>query len=382
MARAARSILSVLTCAVLPVVCIVLTCVAGGRGKLGWDFQRAFLPAARSVLHGGDPYVATTAATLHNGTAYVYPPLAAYLLAPVAALPMFPADIVACLLGAVAALLTLLVLEVRDWRCYGVSLLWAPVLYSIHLGALSTVLALLAAAGWRWRRNPWIGGITIAAGISIKLFLWPLLVWLCLLRLWRTAAVAGAGIVALVLGPWAISGFVGLTSYPSILHASEAVGGHQSYALAAAIERFGAGSMLAAVLDGAAVALLAVLAFVLARNAAELDGGRERDLFALAIGVSLLATPILWLHYFALLLAILPLYLPRLHPLWFAPILMFAFPITPNAAAGWEVAAALTLALAAVTGAVVVARRSAEVQPEGNQASKPSSTRLAELGSV
>jgi hypothetical protein len=355
MLRAARSILSVLVFAVLPVGCIVLTCIEGGRNKLGWDFQKAFLPAARSVLHGGDPYVATTAATLHNGTAYVYPPLAAYLLAPVAALPTFPADVVACVLGAVAALLTLLVLQVRDWRCYGVSLLWAPVLYSVHLGALSTLLALAAAVAWRWRRNPWVGGIAVAAGVSLKLFLWPLLVWLCLLRLWRAAAVACVGTLVLVLGPWAASGFAGLTRYPSVLHASEVLGGPSSYTLTAAVERFGAGSTAGMVATVTAVLLIAFLAFILARDPVELDARRERDLFALAIGIALLATPILWLHYFALLLAVLPLYLPRLHPIWLAPVVMFAFPITPNAATGWEVIAALALALAAVAGAAAVA---------------------------
>jgi alpha-1,2-mannosyltransferase len=360
MLRAVRSILSVLAFAVLPVVCIVLTCVAGGRNKLGWDFQTALFPAARSVLHGGDPYVGTTAATLHNGTAYVYPPLAAYLLTPVAALPTLPADVVACLLGALAALLTLLVLRVPDWRCYGVSLLWAPVLYSVHLGTLSTVLALAAAAAWRWRRNSWVGGIAVAAGVSLKLFLWPLLVWLCLLRLWRTAAVAIAGTFVLVLGPWAASGFAGFTRYPSILHASEAVGGPGSYTLTAAVERFGGSSTVGTGVSVLAVLLVASLAFVLARDPAELDARRERDLFALAIGVALLATPILWLHYFALLLAVLPLYLPRLHPIWFAPVVMFAFPITPYAATGWEVIAALAVALAAVGGAAAVARHLAE----------------------
>jgi hypothetical protein len=360
MVRAARSILSVLVFALLPLVCIVLTCIAGGRGKLGWDFQKAFLPAARSVLHGGDPYVATTAATLHNGTAYVYPPLAAYLLAPIAALPTFPADLAACLLGAVAALLTLLVLRVRDWRCYGVSLLWAPVLYSIHLGALSTLLALAAAVAWRWRRNPWVGGIAVAAGVSIKLFLWPLLVWLFLLRLWRTAAAACFGTLVLVMGPWAASGFAGFTRYPSVLHASETIGGPSSYTLTAAVERFGGSPIVGTVATVAAVLLIAFRAFILARDRAELDAQRERDLFALAIGVALLATPILWLHYFALLLAVLPLYLARLHPIWFAPIVMFAFPITPNAATGWEVIAALALALAAVGGAARVGRHLAE----------------------
>ena len=223
--RAARSAVSILVCLILPLTTVVLVVVYGGRSRLAWDFHQAFLPAARAVLHGNDPYGGTTAATLHNGTAYVYPPLAAYLLAPVAALPTFPAEIIATLAAAAAALLTLLVLGVRDWRCYGVALLWAPVVFSIHLGALSTFLALTAAVAWRWRRSPWIGGIAVAIAVATKLFMWPLLVWLCLIRLWRTAAVATLGTFVLVFGPWAASGFASIGRYPQILHASEKIGG-------------------------------------------------------------------------------------------------------------------------------------------------------------
>ena len=64
----------------------------------------------------------------------------------------------------------------------------------------------------------------------------------------------------------------------------------------------------------------------------------------------------MWLHYFALLLAVVPLYLPRLHPVWFAPVALLAFPITPNAASGWEVLAALGVAVVAVAAAAVAAR--------------------------
>ena len=199
--RAARSALSILVCLILPLTTVVLVVVYGGRSRLAWDFHQAFLPAARAVLHGNDPYAGTTVATLHNGTAYVYPPLAAYLLAPVAALPTFPAEIIATLAAAAAALLTLSVLGVRDWRCYGVALLWAPVVFSIHLGALSTFLALAAAVAWRWRRSPWIGGIAVAIAVATKLFMWPLLIWLCLIRLWRTAAVATIGTLRAGLRP-------------------------------------------------------------------------------------------------------------------------------------------------------------------------------------
>jgi alpha-1,2-mannosyltransferase len=363
--RAARSALSILVCLILPLTTVVLVVVYGGRRRLAWDFQQAFLPAARAVLHGNDPYAATTVATLHNGTAYVYPPLAAYLLAPVAALPTFPAEIIATLAAAAAALLTLSVLGVRDWRCYGVALLWAPVVSSIHLGALSTFLALAGAVAWKWRRSPWIGGIAVAIAVATKLFMWPLLIWLCLIRLWRTAAVATLGTLLLVFGPWAASGFASIGRYPQILHASEKIGGPGSYTLSAAVERFGASATTGTLVTVIAALLCAGAAFARAGYqprtgigywATGVGTGRERDVFALTIGLALLASPIMWPHYFALLLAVMPLYLPRLHPVWFAPVALLAFPITPNAASGWEVLAALGVAVVAVAAAAVAAR--------------------------
>ena len=50
----------------------------------------------------------------------------------------------------------------------------------------------------------------------------------------------------------------------------------------------------------------------------------------LCIGLCLLATPVLWTHYFALLIIPAALSRPRLGPLWFLPLVLWVCPINPN----------------------------------------------------
>ena len=54
--------------------------------------------------------------------------------------------------------------------------------------------------------------------------------------------------------------------------------------------------------------------------------GDERTAFILAVAASLVLTPIVWLHYFALLLVVVALAQPRLGFLWFVPLLMVLTP--------------------------------------------------------
>jgi hypothetical protein len=63
--------------------------------------------------------------------------------------------------------------------------------------------------------------------------------------------------------------------------------------------------------------------------------GREQVAFALSMGVVLLATPVIWLHYFALLLVPLALSLPRVGPLWLLPLLTFGCP--PTSPSTWQI---------------------------------------------
>ena len=85
-----------------------------------------FRTAALAVVHGHSPYVAATPEALKHFDKFVYPPVAAVLFAPIAELP---SDVgrVLVLAGALAAIVAALrLLQVEDWRCYGVALASTP----------------------------------------------------------------------------------------------------------------------------------------------------------------------------------------------------------------------------------------------------------------
>lgn len=328
----------------LPAACLIeLLFSELHAGIVAYDFREALLPAAKAVLHGMSPYGETTSRTLHNGTAFVYPPVVAYLFAPLALLRPLGAEIAASAVCLASALAALKVLGVRDWRCYGCALLWAPVLYTIHLGAVSTMLTLGVAIAWRYRRSALIAGAAVGLVIAMKLFLFPLLLWLLAARRPRAAAVAAASTVAFIVVPWAAIGFAGLTTYPHVLRVLSGIEASEGYTIPAAAAKLGGSWAF-----GEALCVLAAVACAAAVLIAG-RAGNERAALTFSLGMALLLSPIVWLHYFALLLVVVALYLPRLHPLWLLPIALFAFPITPGAAPGWEVAAALLFVVACVT---------------------------------
>jgi hypothetical protein len=343
---------------VVPAALLVGATVAGiHEGTVAWDFQRSFLPATRAVLHGLDPYRTTTSRTLHDGTAFVYPPVAAYLFAALALLPPLAASLVFTAICLASVLLTLALLGVRDLRCYGAAAAWAPVFSAVHLGAISTLLALGIAVAWRFRHSPWRSGVAIGLVVAVKLFLWPLLLWLCAVRYWRSAAIAAGASLGFILLPWAGLGFAGFAGYPHVLHELASVEASEGYTIAAAALKLGTSWPLALTL-GALVAVGLGAALLVAGRA-----GRERAALALAIGLALAASPIVWLHYLAVLLVVVALYRPRFGLVWLLPVALFAFPITPGASSGWGIVTVLAgsaalVALAAATGNAASSRPS------------------------
>ena len=202
---------SIAFCGVLPaLVLISVFAAAVGDDSVAFDF-RVFLSAAHAVLHGESPYPSVAASDEVIGRSYVYPPLTALVSVPFTALSEQAAGLIVMALLAAAALAVPWVVGVRDWRCYGVLLLWPPVISGIQTGSVTLAIALLAAVGWRFRDGSALGssaaiGVTLAA----KIFLWPLVVWLAATRRVRGAVSALAIGVGLLLASWAAIGFAGL----------------------------------------------------------------------------------------------------------------------------------------------------------------------------
>jgi hypothetical protein len=104
---------------------------------VAFDF-RVFYVAAEAALRGDTIYPPVSDPTLLDGRAYVYPPLTAIVVAPLTLLPMEAAGLIVMVLLVAAALAIPLVLGVRDWRCFGIVLLWPPVISAIRVALRST----------------------------------------------------------------------------------------------------------------------------------------------------------------------------------------------------------------------------------------------------
>ncbi len=143
---------------------------------------------------------------------------------------------------------------------------------------------------------------------------------------------------------WAAIGFAGLTGYPDLLRRLEDTIGQDAYTTYIMAIDLGASPEAARALSLAFGLLILAAVVWIARR------GDERSAFILAIAAALALSPLVWLHYFALLVVVVALAQPRLGALWFLPLVMFVCPGRGNptlletaVALG---AAALTIALA------------------------------------
>ena len=76
---------------------------------------------------------------------YVYPPLVALLTVPWTLLPVGLAEVLFQFLLVAVFVATLVLLGVRDWRCYGLAFLWPPVTDAVATGNISILLGFAAA---------------------------------------------------------------------------------------------------------------------------------------------------------------------------------------------------------------------------------------------
>lgn len=309
-----------------------------------------FRTAALKVVHGHSPYVDPTAAALAHFDKFVYPPIAALVFAPFAALPSEAARVVMFLAGLAAVWGALRLLQVEDWRCYSVAILSAPAINSLALGALTSFLLLGAALAWRYRDLPAVAGVATAFTAVLKLFLWPLAVWFLVTRRWRALVICTLSSLVLILGGWAVIGFAGMRTYPTLIHVLERLEGPVSYSLVALLGLTGRAETAATV----ALSLATVAAIWIASRG---SGGDRRALAVAVIG-SLVAAPLVWLHYLLLLFVPIALYRPRLSGLWFLPLLLWLTPLTHSQGTTWRIALAL-----GVVGVVAVLTAGASTWP-------------------
>jgi alpha-1,2-mannosyltransferase len=314
----------------VPILAVVLAIWAySDDGRLALDFHHELYRQADAVVHGRDAYESPDA-DLSDRSNFLWPMAAVLPVVPLTALPPGVADwlVTAAMIASLVA--ALWILGVRDWRVYGVVAFWPAVIESIQTANASLPLTLLVALMWRYRDRAPIAGLALGYGVAVKLFLWPVAVWLALIGRWRAAAIAAVSAAASLL---LLLPFTSVADYVRLLRNLADTFEHDSYTIFALLTDVG-------VPDALARAVTVVLGLGVLWLA-----WRRRSL-GLAIAAALVLSPIVWRHFFVLLAVPLALSRPRFDAVWLIPIGLWVGDGTFNGAP-WQTAS--VIALVAIT---------------------------------
>ena len=316
--------------AVIPLIVVVATLsVYSEQGRLALDFHNELYPQAELVRHGEHAFD-SPAAYLQDRRNLVWPIAAVLPVVPLTVLGPDVADWVASLFTIATLFAALFALDVRDWRIYGVTLLWPSVIDTYQTANASLPIALLIALMWRFRARAGIAGLALGYAIAVKFFVWPIALWLFAIGK-RTAAVVAAAVAAASV--FVMIPFTDLSDYVDLIQKLRREFEHDVYTPFALLTDLG-------VPDGAARATTAVLGVAVLALA-----WRRRSL-GLAIAAALVLSPIVWRHFFVLLVVPLGLSRPRFDAVWLIPIGLWVGDGTFNGAP-WQTA--FVLALVALT---------------------------------
>jgi hypothetical protein len=295
-----------LTALVLQVYVEVL--FAQGLSSVGADFLNQIYVAGGDVLSGDVSWLTRLVDDAY--TTAPYPPPLVLALSPISFIPQALA--VGLWLGilVMCAAVTLRVLGVRDPRCYVAWLFSAPVVVGVYYGNVTLLLVLCLALMWRYRDRPLV--CAGAASVLAVVKLWPFVLVLWMLFTGRKRAAAYTVFLAstALLLAWGVLGFAGVGDYPGALQAfSERFAGF-GYSL---VSLFVHGGMPVDV--ASALALCAGALFLI-------PAARSDDTTSLlfVIVAALVASSIVWLHYYAFLIVPLAARSPRFGVLWLYPL--------------------------------------------------------------
>jgi hypothetical protein len=296
-----------------------------------YDFRGGLFNAGLDILHGRSPYhagfLAHQVAIMKAGgiargetasTAFsipVYPAVANLAIVPLSLLPLWLAGTVYTAASVAAMVGGVRLLGVRDWRCLLVVVVSWPFLYGLYLGAVGPFLVLGIGIAWHWRDRLWPPACAIAALVAVKVFPWPLGVWLLITRRFKALAVCVAIGVLATFGAWAAIGFDGLAQYPRLLSDISFL---QEGRAVSAVSILLVGGVSTSVASAAAI-VVALAILVVAWRVSRGPQGDARAL-GLAVIAALTATPIVWEHYMVLLFVPVALASARLSKVWLLPL--------------------------------------------------------------
>lgn len=280
------------------------------NGVIGFDFEGTLWDAGIAIREGRSPYPTPVVSEVETGNPALYPPLLMLLVAPLTVLPWSIGLTVWTALMGVALAGALYILDVRDLRCYALTLISAPAIQGLVYGNATLLLVPLVALAWRWRAHWARSGAVVGLAVASKLFLWPLLFWLLGTRRYRAFGAAVVVTCLGVLAPWAAIGFAGFSSYPDLLRVAEDVYAAHGYSVATMLNALGIETQLASRSALAVGLAIGALAFVAGRRST------DEISISLAVLAAILGSPIVWEYYYTLLLVPLAIARPRFSGLW------------------------------------------------------------------
>ena len=334
---ALKRVVPILLLGVLPVVvAVAMFATAHSSGSLSADFHNELYPEAKLLLDWEDPFPGPDH-PLEEGKNLIWPPVAAFVVAPFTVLSPGAADWAVALVGLGCFLLSLRIVGVRDWRVYGAFVLWPSVIGEIRVSHLTPVLCVLLAVASRFRDTRGVPGLAIGLAGAIKFFLWPLGVWLAAIgRLRETLLAAAVGGASLLL----VLPFTGLDDYFRTLVELGRTFDQDSYSPFGFLVQIGTSESVARIVTFGLGAALLVACW-------------RRASIALAVAGALVLSPIVWLDYYAVAAIPLAIVRPRLSWVWLAPLATWGL-LSAGIGAGNGWGSARVLVVFAIVFAVIV----------------------------
>jgi hypothetical protein len=291
-------------------------------GNVWWPGKRIYYGAAGFPdTHTEWPATATAA-------------LSPFALVPEwAAVALWVTASIACLGGA------LWLIGCRDLRAYAVALASPPVLCCLVLGNMTLMLVAGIAVVWVARdRCPGLAGSSPGALVVMNGWVWPVAVFLLLTRRFLAASTAAVVLVAGTFAWWILS--------PDTLYAYD----DRTRETVEAFGPFGMGVVSITMNEGATVAVAEVVAFAAGTAVLIIAWRATGDVvrLTLCLAAALLASPIVWAHYYAILLVPIAIRSPRFSGLWLVPYLTIGALVGPTLHLEFIVASAFSLAALAI----------------------------------
>jgi alpha-1,2-mannosyltransferase len=321
--------------------------IVGAFGNHHYSDFGVFWHAGKHVLAGQDPYPDVSFRALKHQDQFVYPAFAAVIVAPFALLPLGISALLFLVLSIIAVAASLRVVGVRDPRCYAATFISLATIQGLVMGTVTPALMLTLALAWRFRNTVrWIA-VSAAAAVGLKLFLAPTALWLVATRRWRALGLALAIATASLSLAWVVVGLSTLRSYPALLSELTKVEGRSGFSTYALILKLGGSRSVAQAVVVLVVVILAGICIAIGRRP-----GGDQGAFTIAVTACLIASPIVWLHYFALLIVPIAVLSRTLSWIWALPSATWLFPNANTPAPIWKLVAAHLVLVAVVTLAV------------------------------